>query len=81
MCISFMYLGNDSIDLETAYDMGAAAFKNGINCAALDEKFVPKLSPVVGSNIEMLKAWNRGWTITMLNSMPPIIEDVDGTNE
>jgi len=47
--------------------LGTVAFRAGKPCApALDQNLVEMLDPEVGSNVEILKAWIRGWTFANL---------------
>lgn len=49
---------------EAAEELGREAFGHGVNILGADKEFMKlmNLKGPVGSNMDILKAWNRGWT-------------------
>lgn len=57
----------DPARLTAAYEAGKAAFANGAKCVPYyDRTFMATLTPTVGTNIEVLTGWQRGWTAANL---------------
>lgn len=44
-----------------AFQLGTRAFHKGINVPIFDQELMKHLSPVVGENAKMFKAWDKGW--------------------